>query len=260
MSSSMNCAPPSSWVPKVSCVFLPVVEVEPEQLLVAADARDVDEGLAVGRPGRRVVGEVVLGEVDDLLGLEIDREDVARCRRAAPRRRSACRRARSRATRARRPSSSARAFRSCAVSTFCRSASGPSRCARSRRGDRPSATTTSTARVPAPAGRDEVTRSPCPCRSPWSGCGSTWPSLRRDQHDVELAILAGCRSSRRSGRPTATARSTARCVKCGSSRVRRQVAAVVGRPLLVAERLEALLQVAVELLVELVRLIWNASS
>ena len=32
--------------------------------------------LAVGRPRRRVVGERVLGEVDDLLGLEVDGEDV----------------------------------------------------------------------------------------------------------------------------------------------------------------------------------------
>ena len=44
------------------------VEIEPEQLLVAADARVVDDELAVGRVDRPVVGEIVVGEVGDLLG------------------------------------------------------------------------------------------------------------------------------------------------------------------------------------------------
>ena len=37
--SSMNCAAVSSCVPKVICVFFLVVEVDAEQLLVAADPR-----------------------------------------------------------------------------------------------------------------------------------------------------------------------------------------------------------------------------
>ena len=63
VSSSMNCAPPSSCVPNVSCVFLPVGDVEREQLVVAAGAREIDDRLAVGRPGRREVAEGVLGDV-----------------------------------------------------------------------------------------------------------------------------------------------------------------------------------------------------
>ena len=73
----MNCAPPSSCVPKVSWVFCPVATFEREQLVVAAGAREVDDRLAVGRPGRREVAEVVLGDVADFAALEIDDEDVA---------------------------------------------------------------------------------------------------------------------------------------------------------------------------------------
>ena len=52
-------------------------EVEREQLVVAADARQVDDRLAVGRPGRRVVAERVVGDVADFAALEVDDEDVA---------------------------------------------------------------------------------------------------------------------------------------------------------------------------------------
>ena len=39
------------------------VEIEPEQLLIAADARVIDDVLPVERVGRRRVGEVVVGQV-----------------------------------------------------------------------------------------------------------------------------------------------------------------------------------------------------
>jgi len=55
----------------------PGLGIEPEQLLVAADARDIEDVLAVGRPRRTRVGEVVLGDVGDLLRVEIEHEDVA---------------------------------------------------------------------------------------------------------------------------------------------------------------------------------------
>ena len=52
-------------------------EIELEQLVVAADARQVDDRLAVGRERRRVVAELVVREVRDLAGLDVDDEDVA---------------------------------------------------------------------------------------------------------------------------------------------------------------------------------------
>ncbi len=53
--------------------------VQAEELVVAAHARQVDDRLAVGRPRRCVVAELVVGEVLELLRLEIDGVDVARC-------------------------------------------------------------------------------------------------------------------------------------------------------------------------------------
>ena len=53
------------------------VEIEPEQLLVAADAHVVDDELAVRRVDRRRIGERVIGQVGDLARLEIDGVDVA---------------------------------------------------------------------------------------------------------------------------------------------------------------------------------------
>ena len=120
VSASRNCAAASSCVPKVSCVFLPVVDVEAEQLLVAADPRHVDDGLPVGRPGRPGVGERVLGQVGDLPRREVDARRCRSCRPAAPRTPPSCRRARRRATPAR-PASACRSAASMSrVSTFCR--------------------------------------------------------------------------------------------------------------------------------------------
>ena len=52
-------------------------EIHPEQLLIAADAGVVDDELAVGRVGRPVIEEVVGREVDHLERLQIHRVDVA---------------------------------------------------------------------------------------------------------------------------------------------------------------------------------------
>jgi hypothetical protein len=51
--------------------------IKPEQLLVAADPRDVDDRSAVGRPARAGVGESVLGDVGHFARGEIDDPDVA---------------------------------------------------------------------------------------------------------------------------------------------------------------------------------------
>ena len=75
--ASMNCADAVVVRAEGDLRLLLGGDVEPEQLLVAADARDVDEAAAVGRIGRPVVVEVVDREVDDFLRLEIDGEDVA---------------------------------------------------------------------------------------------------------------------------------------------------------------------------------------
>src|SRR5204862_6078303 len=74
--------------------------------------------------------------------------------------------------------------------------------------------------------------------------------LRGDEDDVEFAVLA---VAARDGDEIARRR---RLRRQGLNegrllRIRREIAAVVRRPLLVPERLEALLQVLVELLVEL---------
>ena len=53
------------------------VDVEAEQLLVAADARHVDDVLAVGRPRGAGIAEVVLRQVGDHARLQIEHEDVA---------------------------------------------------------------------------------------------------------------------------------------------------------------------------------------
>ena len=53
------------------------VDVEPPQLVVAADAHVIDDVRAVGRVHRRRVGELVVGQIDDRLRLQIDRVDIA---------------------------------------------------------------------------------------------------------------------------------------------------------------------------------------
>ena len=94
------------------------VEIEPEQLLVAADARVVDDDTCRRASTSARSRELVVGQVGDLLRRQVDREDVAD--RAAQRRRtqSSCRRARTTATRARPPSSSSMRCSIFRVSTF----------------------------------------------------------------------------------------------------------------------------------------------
>ena len=168
------------------------VEIEPEQLLVAADARVVDDELAVGRVGRRrsrrsrrSVRLVIC------LGVEIDREDVADRRCAAP------------ANAIVRPSGekagdsgSSTVFigdallRSSASARSGRSASAPSRCARSRRAGRPSATTTSTASSLTARPAATMWSKPMSLSKPLRQVADDRAVLRREQDDVELPILA----------------------------------------------------------------------
>ncbi len=104
------------------------------------------------------------------------------------------------------------------------------------------------------AGRARCTRSRGPCRSPSSGCRMNWPSfaeirMMSSSWSLRLPTTAAIMSPVGDGSiESDRRRSRVR------SRVGREVAPVVGRPLLVAERLEPLLQVAIELLVEVLGL------
>ena len=107
-------------------------------------------------------------------------------------------------------------------------------------------------RVPAAAGRDDVLE-PVVLVEARREIPDDRAVVRRQQDDVELLVLAvaghrGHQLARRR-RLDREHRRELRLL-----RVRRQVAPVVGRPLLVAERLEPILQVFLELLVELFRL------
>jgi hypothetical protein len=53
------------------------VEIEPEQLLIPADAGEIYDRPAVGRVDRRVVAELVVREVRDLTVARVEPEDVA---------------------------------------------------------------------------------------------------------------------------------------------------------------------------------------
>lgn len=57
--------------------FLPGVEIESEELVVAADPRSVYDELAVRRIGRCAIAEGILGQVGYDPVLEVDREDVS---------------------------------------------------------------------------------------------------------------------------------------------------------------------------------------
>ena len=116
------------------------------------------------------------------------------------------------------------------------------------------ATTTSTARVLRMPPGVAMYSKPRSLSKPGVRLRMTLPSL------VESRMMSSSCSLRL---PAATAMQVARrrrldrerrCVNGVFSRFGREVAAVVGRPLLVAERLEAVLQVLLELLVELLRL------
>ena len=58
---------------------LPGFPIDPEQLVVAADPRQVDDGAAIRRIERSVVGQRAVGEVRDLPGLQVDLVDVTHC-------------------------------------------------------------------------------------------------------------------------------------------------------------------------------------
>ena len=69
---------PSGFVvgPERQLTALPGFPIDPEQLVVAADPRQVDDGAAIRRIERRVVGQRAVGEVRDLPGLQVDLVDV----------------------------------------------------------------------------------------------------------------------------------------------------------------------------------------
>ena len=166
------------------------VEVEPEQLLVAADARVVDEELAVGRVGRRRSRRSRRREVDDLLGLEIDGVDVAD---AAAQRRERDRPAVGREARRLRLVHRLHRdahLRSSASARSGRSACAPSRCARSRRAGRPSATTTSTASSSNRSPSCTMWSKPMSLSKPLVRLRTIEPSFDEIEDDVELAVLA----------------------------------------------------------------------
>ena len=243
-------------VPNVSCFFCAGREVELEELVVAADARRVDDRLAVGRERRRVVGDRVLG-------------DVRRARRSRRRRvkMSADAVLQRRRTRRLRPSG------------LNAGDSGPSTLVSSKRRSISPATTfwrisvlffsvRAKYAMRSPTGAQAIHGTRLPRRPPAVAMYSkprslskplvrlrmTWPSLAESSTmssswSSRLPTTAASMSPRRRRLDREHRRRT--CVRSGLGR---EVAAVVGRPLLVAERLEPLLQVAIELLVELLRL------
>ncbi len=227
------------------------VEIEPEELLVSADAGVVDDVFAVGRVRGREVGEAVVGEVGDFLRREADGVDVTH--RLAERRerdRLAVRRKRRRLgfvdRRHRNPIFNflrEHVLDEQRPLLFCSHEVGqPIALGRPRhpRHLRPLAVL------------DDVIEPHVLVETPGE-VPDDRSVFARDQNDVDLAVLA---VERHHGQQVAGRR---RGDRDGFDVLRllfvgRQVAPVVGGALLVAERLEALLQVALEGLVELVLL------
>ena len=211
VSASRNCAAASSCVPKVSCVFLLGVEIEAEQLLVAADARHVDDELAVGRPGRRVVGEVVVGEVGDLAASRdrrVKMSPMPSC--AAPR--SATVRAVGREVR--RLGLVDRLHRDALLDLAGEHVLDDQRALLLGAHEVGEAIALRRPRHPrhrVPAARRACTMysKPHVLVEAARQVADDRAVLRRDQHDVELAVLAVAGDDGDAGRPTATARSRA---------------------------------------------------
>ena len=225
-------------------------QVEPEQLVVAADAREVDERVAVRRDGRRVVGEAVAREVAHLARLEVDLEDVTdgvpQGREVHP---AAVERELGRLGRI-------HAVEIDAVLNLARDdvhqderalllgAGEVGEAVAPRRPRDPRH------RVPARTrDRDELVAAVL--AEARRQVAHDLTVLGRDEHDVEFAVLA---VAEHGGQQVARGRwlDGQQRREPGLARVGREVAPVVGRPFLVAERLEPVLHVRVELLVELV--------
>ena len=226
-------------------------EIEPEQLLVAAHALEEDDRLAVRRPRRRVVGELVLREVDDLLRLEVDGVDVVDdAARGRERDQLAVRRDVRRLRRVHR---------------------------RHRDADFDLARDDVLQQQRSVLFRADEVREPIALRRPRHQRHGveTHPRERNrleaeilveavrqvaddravlggEQQDVELAValIAAHRRDQIARRRRLDRQHVA---VAALLRARREIASVVGRALLVAERLEALLQVAIELLIPFVR-------
>ena len=248
VSWSTNCAAESSWVPKVICVFRPVSMSSAEQLLVAADARHVDDELAVGRPGGPGVAEGVLGQVGDRARLQVEHEDVAdaaleRGEHHAPavgrdvRRLGLVERAQVELV--------FDLARDDVLQDERARLLGADEVAEPVARRRPRHPRHG---VPAAAGRDQELVAVRLVEA-LGQVADDAAVLARDQDDVGFLVLAVAGDD---------GNEVARRRRLGGERVGerallgvgRQVAAVVRRPLLVAERLEAVLQVLLELLVE----------
>ena len=224
-------------------------QVEAEQLLVAADTRQVDDRLAVGRNRRRVVGKRVVGEVGDVARGGVEQEDVAdgvaqaRERDVAPARRN------------RRRLGLVHGLHREALLDVGRDdvlqdqrllffrAHEVRELIADRRPRHPRHG------VPPAAGRRDVGK-PHPLVEALGEVADDRAVLGGQQHDVQL-LLAPVADHRghqvaRRRRLDREHRGVLRLLGVG-----RQVAPVVGRTFLVAERLEAILQVLLELLVEL---------
>ena len=84
VSASRNFAAPSSCVPKVSCVFLPVARSTRNSLSLPLTRAMYTRLLPSGAQAGAVVAELIVGDVLDLAAREVDGEDVGRRRCAAP--------------------------------------------------------------------------------------------------------------------------------------------------------------------------------
>ena len=227
------------------------VEVQAEQLLVAADPGVVDQIGAVARIRWPVIEEVVVGEIDDFLRLEAHGVDVAQG--AAHGRESD---GQSVGREMRRFRIVDRLHRDPVIDLqgqdvlddqgpFLLGADEIRDTIAARRPRQPRH------RVGALTAHRDVGE-PVVHVEAVGQVADDRPVLARDQNDVDFAVLAVdgddgdeiARGGRRDGEGLRVARLL---------RIGRQIASVVGRPLAIAERLEAILQVAFEGLVEFVR-------
>jgi hypothetical protein len=224
------------------------VEVEAEELLVSAHPRQVDDELPVGREGGRVVVERVVGDVGQLTRVQVEGPDVALgVLERGEHDQAAVRRDGGRL-----------GFVDVQLDAvddllgddvldddpLALSHADDVRDPVAARGPRQPGH-----RVPPRAGDGQVVELHVLVES-GREVADDRAVLARHEDDVELAVLAVAGDD---GEEVARGRRLGRDRghEAGLFRARRQVAAVVGRALLVAERLEAVLQVLLERLVEL---------
>ncbi len=226
-------------------------QIELEQLLVPAHARAVEDVGAVGRVHRPGVAEGVVGEVDDFLRLEVDRVDVAD---AAAQRRERDRLAVVRERR--RLGLVHRLHRQLQLDLLGQHVLDDQRSLLLGPHEVGEAIALGRPRHPRHleplAHLHDVIEAHVLVEAARQVAHER-AVLGGQEHQIELAILAvdGHRRDQIAGRRR---RNRERLGEMRLLLVRREVASVVGRALLVAERLEAILQVALEALVELVPL------